>query len=72
MGLRKVKHLQCDWEMTFLSNDYTNLNTDPNILMTLTLTLTHPHDAFENFCERYFVTLYGTIFLDTSIMAVLL
>src|SRR6218665_79154 len=45
----------------FLSNDYTNHNTNPKTLTTLALTLADHHDAFEAFVRRYFVTLYGTI-----------
>jgi len=32
-----------------MSNDYCNLNTNPRTLITLTLTLTDPHGAFERF-----------------------
>jgi len=41
-------------ELKFLSNDYTNPNTNPRTLMTLTLTLTDPHGAFESFCAPAF------------------
>jgi len=41
-------------EVKFLSNVYTNNNTDPKTLMTLILTLTDHHDAFESFCEPAF------------------
>src|SRR6218665_882306 len=41
-------------EVKFLSNDYTNNNTDPKTLLMLILTLTDPHDAFESFCEPAF------------------
>jgi len=34
----------------FLSNDYTNPNTNPRTLTALNLTLTDPHGAFESFC----------------------
>src|SRR6218665_2578872 len=44
--------------MKLLSNDYTNPNTNPRTLTTLTLTLTDPHDAFESFCSPVFCTLY--------------
>jgi len=36
-------------EVKFVSNDYSNPNTNPKILTTLALTLTDPHDAFESF-----------------------
>jgi len=35
-----------------LSNDYTNPNTNPKTLTTLTMT--DPHDAFEGFCAPEF------------------
>src|SRR6218665_2978486 len=41
-------------EVKFLSNDYTNPNTNPEILTTLTLTLAAPHGAFESFCVLVF------------------
>jgi len=50
MWLRKVTHLWCDSEVKFLSNDYTNPNTNPKTFTTLTLTLTDPQNAFERFC----------------------
>jgi len=50
MWSQKVTNLWCDSEVKFLSNDYTNPNTIPRTLKTLTLTLTDPHDAFESFC----------------------
>src|SRR6218665_3915123 len=40
--------------MKFLSNDYTNPNTNPRTLTTLTLTLTDPHNAFESWCAPVF------------------
>jgi len=45
-------------EVGFLSNDYTNPDTNPKTLMTLVLTLADQHD---DFVRRYFVTLYETI-----------
>jgi len=49
-------------EVEFLSNDNTNINTNPKILTTLALTLADHHNAFlKAFVRRYFVTLYGTI-----------
>ena len=41
-------------EVTFLFNDYTNPNTNPKILTTLTLILSDPHGAFESFCASEF------------------
>src|SRR6218665_2008702 len=41
-------------EVTFLSNDYTNPNTNPKTFTTLILTLTDPHCAFESFCAPAF------------------
>jgi len=60
-------------EVKFLSNDYTNYNTNPKTLTTLTLTLTDPKGAFESFCvpvfcdfvRNYSCTVDGAI--DTSI-----
>ena len=43
-----------------MSHNYTNPDTNPNTLTTLTLTITNPHDAVKAFVCRYFVTLYGT------------
>ena len=48
--IEKVTNLWCDLKVKFLSNDYTN----PKILMTLTLTLTNPHNVFERFCATVF------------------
>jgi len=48
--------------MKFLSNAYTNPNTNPKILIAGIMTLNDRHGAFV--C-RYFVTLYGTIFFRT-------
>src|SRR6218665_287472 len=42
------------WEVEFLSNDYTNPNTNPKILKTLALTLADHHNAFESFCAPVF------------------
>jgi len=42
------------WKVKFLSNDYTNPNTNQKTLTTLILTLTDPHDAFEKFCAPVF------------------
>src|SRR6218665_3146868 len=44
-------------EVEFLSNDYTNPNTNPKTFTTPVLTLADQHDAF---LRWYFVTLYGT------------
>ena len=41
-------------EVKFLSNDYTNPNTNPKTLTMLALTLTDPNDAFESFCTPVF------------------
>src|SRR6218665_1353029 len=41
-------------EVKFLSSNYTNPNTNPKALTTLTLTLTDPHGAFESFCAPAF------------------
>ena len=41
-------------KVEFLSNDYTNPNTNPKTLTTLALTLADHHDAFESFCARVF------------------
>jgi len=38
----------------FLSNNYTNPNTNPKTLTTLALTLADHHSAFENFCAPVF------------------
>src|SRR6218665_997284 len=38
----------------FLSNDYTNSNTNPKTLTAGILTLTYPDDAFESFCAPAF------------------
>jgi len=54
MWLRKVTNLWCDSEVKFLSNDYTNPNTNPKTIATLTLTVTDPHEDFESACERIF------------------
>jgi len=37
-----------------MSNDYTNPNTNPNILMAGTLTLNDRQDAFESLCVPVF------------------
>ena len=52
--LRKVTTLWLDSDVKFLPNDYTNPNTNPNTLMTLSVTLTDPHDAFESFYTPVF------------------
>jgi len=41
-------------EVEFLSNDYTNPNTNPKTLMTLALTLADHHGDFESFCAPVF------------------
>jgi len=41
-------------EVKFLSNDYTNPNTNPKTLATLTLTLTDTHNSSESFCALVF------------------
>ena len=66
MWFRKVTSLWCDPESTFLSNDYTNPNTNPKTLTTLTLTLTDPRDAFECFCAPIFCDLIWNYFLDSE------
>jgi len=65
MWLRKVTNLWCDSEMKFPSNDYTNPNTNPKALTTLTLTLTDPHGAFESFCVPVFCDFIWNYFLGT-------
>src|SRR6218665_850164 len=50
MRLRKVTNLWCASEVKFLSNDYTNPNTNTKTLTTLSLALTNPHDDFESLC----------------------
>src|SRR6218665_3594962 len=41
-------------EVEFLSNDYTNPNTNPKTPMRLALTLADHPDAFESFCAPVF------------------
>ena len=41
-------------EVKFLSNDYTNNNTNPKTLTTLILTITDPHGAFGSICAPAF------------------
>jgi len=41
-------------ELEFLSNDYTNPNTNRKTLTTLALTLADHHEAFESFCVLVF------------------
>src|SRR6218665_3896650 len=41
-------------EVKFLSSKYTNPDTNPRTLTTLTPTLTDPHGAFESFCAPIF------------------
>jgi len=41
-------------EVKFLSNDYTNANSNPKTLTTLALTLADPHDTFDSFCASVF------------------
>jgi len=51
-------------DVNFLSSNYTNPNTNPKTLTTLTLTLTDPHGVtalLKAFVHRHFVILYGTI-----------
>ena len=43
-----------DREGKFLSNDYTNNNTNPKTLTTLILTITDPHGAFGSICAPAF------------------
>jgi len=47
-------NLWCDSEVKFLSNDYTDPNTNPKTHKTLNLTQTDLHDAFEIFCAPVF------------------
>src|SRR6218665_2849527 len=54
-----------DSEIKFLSNAYTNPNTNPKTITSGILTLNDRHDDFESFCAPVFVTLYGTIFFRT-------
>ena len=59
----------------FLSNDYTNPNTNHKTLVTLILTLTDPQGAFESFClpafcdfvRNYSCTIDGTVFTSNLI-----
>jgi len=41
-------------EVKFVSNDYSNPDTNPKILTTLALTLTGPLDALGSFCAPVF------------------
>ena len=41
----------CDLEVKFMSNDYTNPNTNPKTLTTLTLTLTDHDETFEKILD---------------------
>ena len=41
-------------EVEYLSNDYTNPNTNPKPLTTLALTLADHDNAFESFCAPVF------------------
>jgi len=41
-------------EVKFVSNDYSNPNTNPKTLTTLALTLADPHDAFDSYCAPVF------------------
>jgi len=41
-------------EVEFLTNDYTNTNTNPKTLTTLALALADHHDVFESFCAPVF------------------
>jgi len=52
--------------MKFLSNDYTNPNTNPKILMTLILILTDPHNVFESFCAPVLCDFIQNYFLDSE------
>jgi len=52
--------------MKFLSNDYTNSNTNPKALTTLTMTLTDPQDTFESFCAPEFCDFIRNYFLDSE------
>ena len=63
--------------MKFMSNAYTNHNTNPKILTAGILTLNDRHDAFESFCapvfgdfiRNYFLSDSETVgFLDTSFL----
>ena len=54
MWLRKATDWWCDSAVEFLSNDYTNPNTNPKTLTTLALTLADHHGAFESFCAPVF------------------
>jgi len=46
-------------EVEFLSNDYTNPNTNPKTLTTLALTLADHHNAFESFHAPAFCDFVG-------------
>src|SRR6218665_2386063 len=54
-----------DSEMKFLSNAYTNPNTNPKTLTAGILTLNDRHDAFESFYAPVFCDFYGTTFFRT-------
>jgi len=57
-------------EVKFLSNDYTNPNTNLKNLTTLTLTLTNPLGDIESFCEPVFcdfVHNYSCTVVDSAI-----
>jgi len=49
-----------------MSSDYTNPNTNPRILATLTLTLTDPLHAFESFYAPVFCDFIRKYFLDSE------
>jgi len=53
-------------EMKFLSNAYTNPNTNPKTLTAGILTLNDRHDAFESFCAPVFCDFIRNYFLSDS------
>src|SRR6218665_983230 len=55
-----------DSEMKFLSNAYTNPNTNPKTLTTGILTLNDCHDAFESFNTPVFYDFIRNYFLSDS------
>ena len=55
----------CDSEMKFLSNVYSNPNTNSKTLTVGILTLNDRHDAFEGFCASVFCDFIRNYFFRT-------
>src|SRR6218665_4226508 len=66
MCFRKVTNLRCYSKMKFLSNDYTNPNTNPKTITALTLTLTDTQDALESYYASIFCDFIRNYFLDSE------